>query len=98
MCAGKVLYENGEFYIGEKPEYIYPPLCAAADDSHRKHEKKQDDDRAVHRNGQIPHGGRRYEKHCRHRNGSDSHMEQMLLEKVKAVTVLPFGICRTAER
>ena len=23
MCAGKVLYENGEFYIGEKPEYIY---------------------------------------------------------------------------
>lgn len=23
MCAGKILYENGEFYIGEKPEIIY---------------------------------------------------------------------------
>lgn len=23
MCAGKILYENGEFYIGEEPEKIY---------------------------------------------------------------------------
>lgn len=23
MCAGKILYENGEFYVGEKPEVIY---------------------------------------------------------------------------
>ena len=23
MCAGKVLYENGEFYVGESPELIY---------------------------------------------------------------------------
>ena len=23
MCAGKILYENGDFFIGEKPETIY---------------------------------------------------------------------------
>jgi 5-methylthioadenosine/S-adenosylhomocysteine deaminase len=23
MCAGKVLYENGEFFVGEDPQRIY---------------------------------------------------------------------------
>ena len=32
MCAGKVLYERGEFFIGEQPEKIYAKVQSLVDE------------------------------------------------------------------